>query len=192
MISWRLNRLSEPQVLPVTVAEAKAHLRIDHNDDDSLIETIIQAAAGQIDGPYGAGLILSPQDWELSLDGFPSLIELPLWPVTAIKVIEYTDADGDLQILDPSVYVFDLSSNPARIARDYNKQWPIVRRVLSNVRIEFTAGFDTVPADLKQALLLLIGHWYENRDAAIIGTIAADTPFAFNAIIDRYRVGAFG
>lgn len=192
MISWRLNRLTEPQVLPVTLEEAKGHLRVDHSDDDGLIETIIEAAAGQINGPYGAGLVLSPQDWELSLDGFPCLIELPLWPVSAIKSIQYTDQAGDIQTLDPSVYVSDLSSNPARIARDYNKQWPLVRSVLANVRIEFTAGFDTVPADLKQALLLLIGHWYENRDAAIIGTIATDTPFAFNAIVDRYRVGAFG
>ena len=195
--AWpRLTRVLAPAAPAVTLAAAKAHLRVEHAEDDGMIEGLIEAAVATIEGPAGIGIALMTQTWRLSLDGgFMAVpIELPLGPVQAVAAITYVDGDGQEQTLDPALYDLDADSRPARIDRTFGATWPAARRQLSAVKITFTAGYgDTptaVPADLRAALLLMVGHLYQNREA--VSRPMQEMPLGFTAIVERHRVGRFG
>lgn len=179
-MDWlRLKAVTSPLTQIVTLDEAREHLRIDHDDDDSYVVNLIDTAAAFIEGPNGAGIALSPRQWRYSLDHLPRLITLDLCPVISVDSITVL---GDE--VDPSSYTVDLDSTPVRIVGSY------LPTIVGNggVKILFTAGYQRVPADLKQAALLLIGHFYQNREAT--GPNLSEIPFAVSAILNRYR--AFG
>lgn len=189
----RLYRVTAPAALPVSVADAKTHLRVDHATDDALIQRLIEAAVGAIDGPPGIGIAMVSQVWRLSLDSFPcSVIELPLGPVLTVDSITYVDTAGATQTLPSGDYQTDITRNPARIAPAYGKFFPSTRLGLNAVKVQFTAGFgaaSAVPSDLKSAILLIVGNLYTNRDATVLGAAVAQLPMGVDAILDRYRVG---
>jgi uncharacterized phiE125 gp8 family phage protein len=190
----RLSQVAPLAAAPVSLGEAKLHLRVDHLTDDPLIQVLIDAAVASIAGKDGKGIPMVSQQWLLRLDAFPVVIGFPMWPVISVDEVAYTDPAGASQILASSEYQTDLTGNPARLAPAYGKSWPAIRAVLGAVRIKFTAGYASaslVPADLRQAVLLLVGHLYTNRDAAVLGVAVADLPHGVDAILDRYRVGRF-
>jgi uncharacterized phiE125 gp8 family phage protein len=188
----RLRRITAPPALPVTLAEAKAHLRVDHADEDTLISTYVDAATAHVEGPHGIGIALVEQQWELTLDGFPTVIYLPIYPVLSVDAVEYIDGDGVTQTV--ASFQSDTASNPARITPDDGASWPPPKRVLNAVTIRFTTGYApdglnyqaNIPQDLKNAIQLLVGHWYEHREA--VGTATAEMPLAVESILSRYRV----
>ena len=190
MIEWRVQRTKAPVADVVTVDEVKEQSRIDNNAEDALVNRLIKAAVESIEGDYGMGLALAEQEWELKLDRFPHIIEVPIYPVKAIDAIEYMDQDGATETLDPSRYRVDLVSNPARITREYNEVWPLTRRVTNAVTIKFTAGFQSIPEDLRHAIILMVAHWYEHREPVVVGTTAAEVPMSAQSLLNRYRVVA--
>lgn len=196
-MEWRLKRTVDPPVLPVSVSEAKDQSRIDTTAEDALVERLINAAVDHIEGPYGIGVCLVEQTWELQLDYFHQLIQLPLSPVLTVEKIEYEDGDGAIQTVDASTYRVDTHSNPARISLEWNQSWPLPRRVAGAVTVTFQAGYAqdgsgdytaNVPDSLRHAVLLLAAHWYEHREAAITGTITSEMPIAIDALLSKYRV----
>jgi uncharacterized phiE125 gp8 family phage protein len=112
-----LTIITAPATTPVSLAEAKAHLNVDHTDDDTLIQLIIEAATAHCDGPVGfLGRALVSQQWQLTLDEFPeNEIKIPLPPLIAVNSIEYDDVDGAEQTVDPTTYTVDLTSEPGWI-----------------------------------------------------------------------------
>lgn len=179
---------------PITLSEAKQHCRVDFADDDALITGLIGAALSEMEGPNGAGLALMPQEWKLSLDCFPRVIEIPMMPVTGVTSIAYTDTDGVVQALDSSAYKVDIDSFPARITPAYGTSWPATRWETGAVKIVFGAGYANaagVPDDLKAALKLIISHRYENRESVSAGTSFHEVPDTARGILDRYAVGRF-
>ena len=207
-MSWtRLARVTAPSGDIVTLGEAKAHLRVDFADDDDLIGGLIEAAIGAIDGPKGVGVCLLTQQWRLSLDGLPCTgswwrrepsmrrsIEIPLSPVISVDEITYLDLGGVRQTLDASLYVYDLDAKPLRIERAFGQVWPQARHQPGSVKVTFTAGFGEdatgIPADLKAAMKLLIGHYYVHREA-VVGVDNRDSsaplPLGVDLILNRYR-----
>ncbi len=202
-MSWaRLARVTAPQGSPLALADLKRHLRVDYTDDDALIEGYARAALAQIEGPRGAGICLLTQQWRLSLDGLPCRggwrrepsIEIPMGPVVSIDGVTYLDTSGDLQTLDPALYVYDLDARPVRIVRAFQQSWPACQPQPGSVKVTFTAGFGdkpgNVPHDLKVAAMLLVGHWYEHREA-VVGVDARDSstplPLGVDRILDAYR-----
>ena len=202
MNEWlRLALVTAPASTAVSLVEAKRQLRITHSDDDAYITTLISAATAFVEGPHGAGICLTPQTWRLSLDYFPCEIVIPLGPVTAITKITYTDADNDtviyyttniLEVGAVSSIRADYDSQPCRLwpARDH--AWPAVNVEPGGVKVTFSVGYATTPADLKHALLLLINHFYEHREAALdtgakFGLL--ELPFGVETILNRYRPG---
>lgn len=172
-----------PTVHPVSAAEALAHVREDAAEQSGLIEGLIAAAAEVVQ--ERAGRALSVQGWTQKLDGFPSGdIVLPVGPVTAVTSISYLDAAGVSQVLSTSAYSVDTASIEARI-RPVDA-WPQTSDAMNSVTIVWTAG-GNCPAALKQAILLLVGHWYENRAAAIAAPGAAEIPLGVKALIDSKR-----
>jgi len=196
MIEWNLKRTVAPPENPVTTAEVKSQARIDTTAEDSLIDRLISAATASIEGPYGIGIALVEQTWELKLDWFPLEIQLPLYPVLSVESIKYIDTEGTEQTLDSSVYRVDTHSNPARITLEWNETWPSTRLISNAVTVTFKAGYAVegsdyqanVPQDLRHAITLLVAHWYENREAVSTNATPNRMPMAADAILERYRV----
>lgn len=214
MNPWlRLTQL-EATAAPVALDLARKHLRVYHTDEDTCIQTLVDAAVAFIEGPNGIGLALSPQKWRLSLDSFYTryggvgygngygysyigglngAIAIPLGPVTSVESISYADDTGATHTLPPTSYVVDVETSPSRVTPPYGGMWPITIAFPGAVKIDFTAGFAKAPADIVAAILLLVGHWFENREAVKAGERAAaiEVPFTVDAILDKYRVGRF-
>lgn len=190
--------LTPPTEEPLTLAEAKAHLRVDSTDDDAYISSLI-IVARQYAETYTARAI-SLATYLFSLDEFPDgQIVLPNPPVQSIESITYIDADGVEQSLGEGSYDVDFNHEPCRIAPAFNTSWPGTRAVPAAVKITFTAGYpgvgsgsaeeSTIPASIKQACLLMIGHLYENREQ-VADRQMYEVPQAAQALLGMNSWGA--
>ena len=186
-----LKLITPPVAYPVTLAEAKAHLRVDHNDEDALITTFLAASTDFCEAFLGRALM--PQTWELVLDQFPTNeIKLPKPPLIEVLSVQYDDGAGDLQSY--TSYSMDNVSEPGWIVPDGS--WPGTFDGINAVRIRYRAGYfvsdsptDTkVPDDLKAAVLLYMGSLYANRETIITGTIAAQVPWSAEQLLRRKRI----
>ncbi|MGE5553301.1 MAG: head-tail connector protein [Betaproteobacteria bacterium] len=188
--------ITPPDVEPVTLQEAKAHLRIDGTEEDALITALITAAREYCEACQSRAYL--EQTWELVLDAFPkeAYIELPRPPLRSIVSVKYIDKDGAETTWDPTNYVVDTASQPGRLVLAYGKTWPAVTLRPAGVRVQYKAGYGTaasaVPARVRQAMLLLIGHWYEHRETVNIGNIVTEIPMAAEALLWQDRVVTFG
>jgi hypothetical protein len=178
-----------PSVLPVTLAEAKAQVRVDHSDEDSKIDALIAAAVSYLDGRSGVlGRCLVTQTWELTLDSFPDEeIELPIGPVQSVTSITYVDTFGAEQTISASDYYVDTTSLSAWVVPEV--AWPDTMPAANAVTVRFVAGTSSaeVPAAIKHAVLLLVAHWYENRQPIAVGLSVAAMPMAVDALIAPFR-----
>lgn len=182
--------LTGPTAEPVTLDEAKRHLRVeaDITDDDALITALIVAAREGAEHLTGRALLA--QTWELALDAFADEISLPHPPLTGVTSIQYVDPDGALQTLAADDYLLDSHSTPVRLTPAYGVCWPDTRRQANAVLIRYTAGYAdaaSVPAEIKSWMLLRIGMLYENRESVIVGERIAEVPFV-DRLLDRHRV----
>ena len=173
----------------VSTSEAKAHLRVFHSDDDSYIDDLIAAATDWLAGEESwLGRAVSSASWELALDGFPSgKIELPRPPLVSVEGVFYSPSDGSSEAELADYRVVGVGTKDgASLYPVFGQTWPDAAREEGSVRIEFTAGYEDPPSSVKHAALLLIGHWYENREAA--SEIKIETlPLAVDALLMPYR-----
>jgi uncharacterized phiE125 gp8 family phage protein len=182
-----------PAVEPVGLVEAKLHLRVDIDDDDSLITSLISAARESVEKQ--GSLTLISTGLVARTKAFASEMLLPRPPLISVDALKYVDADGVLQTLDANEYQVSNGSHPGRIWRAYGASWPATRDQPQAVQVEYTAGFgdaaEDVPAALRQAMLLLIGAWYEHREEIITGTIVSrlPAPAAAKHLISNWRSG---
>lgn len=189
-----LNQTAAPSETPVTLGEAKAHLRVDHSDEDALITSLIAAATEHLDGRRGyLGRCLITQSWEYRLHCFPrsGVIELPLPPLQNVASVKYLDDAGVEQTLIANTdYVVDSATYYGQVRRAYNVVWPFARLEDYAVRIVFAAGFGdaaAVPQPIKNALLMMIGHLYEHREAVTEGGLV-EMPLAARWLLGPYRI----
>lgn len=182
-----------PSLEPVSLAEAKAHLRVDTNDDDALIGALITAAVTHLDGWSGIlGRALVTQTWQETLSAFPAcgLLRLRLAPVQSVEAILYRDAANAERTLSPSLYEGPLADDfGPYVALAANQVWPATYERRDAVTVRYVCGYGDpadVPAPVKQAMLLMIGDWYANRETLTSGTALA-LPFAANALLAPLR-----
>lgn len=177
----------------ITVEKLKARLRVDHADEDVLLADLLKGAVARIDGPSGIGFAMMGQTWRKSLDCFPyCTILLPGAPVKSIAAVTYLDVNGDEQTVDPADYRLDVDAEPARLEPAFGKSWPASRFVKGAVKIDYVLGENDaadVPADLIDAVCLLVAHRYENREAVAEGAMSA-VPLGFESIVREYQRGA--
>lgn len=175
---------------PVTLAEAKAQCSIDADDTtfDTLLTGYITAARGYVE--RYTGHILLRREMTATLDRFPCgsrYAELPWRPIASVDGIAYTDTDSADQAFED--FTAMLGRYPLRIWAASGASWP---STLDNsaVTVTFTAGYAAgdEPAELLQAMLLLIGHWFEVRETVNVGNIVSEVPFATKALMDIHRV----
>lgn len=176
-------------VEPITTAEAKLHLRVDVSDDDTLIAALITAAREFAE--HYTGRAFAPQTLEVALDCFPvyedDYIDLDLPPVATITSVKYTDEAGTEQTIAGSSYALSLYGDSRRLAPTYNVYWPATQAVPDAVRIRYVTGYTTLPKAAKAALLLLIGHLYENRQA--VSTLSLDEiPMGARSLLDTIKI----
>lgn len=185
-----LVQTSNPAAEPLTVAEAKAHLRVDGSADDVLIGSLILTSRLHVEAALGLALI--SQGWKLVLDTWPKAgdVLLPLWPIIEIGEVRVLAADGASAVVDPDAYIVDIASRPCRIIRC--GMLPAPGRIRGGIEIDLTTGFGDsagdVPATIRQALLLLVAHWYERRDPLEIGAPETRIPDAVSSLLEPYRI----
>lgn len=154
------ERLAPLPALPVTLAEAKAYCRSE-DDDDAIVEGLISAAVEPLDGPAGTlGRCLMPQTWRQPFAGFRDRLPLPV-PVIAVAEVTYLDSYGTMKTLDPAFYQLVDSAGLPYVARAKGFAWPAtVEADRAAVFVTFSAGYETFPNPIKQAILLDVRRAY--------------------------------
>ena len=183
--------LNAPSSEPVSLSEAKMFLRVEHDDDDDLIAALTAAARVHVEAQTRRALIT--QTWRLIRDVWPAggalpILPVPLREVTAIGVY---DADGMIHALDVDDFHIDTVSAPAILAFERGAvQAP--GRLNAGIEIDIEVGYgdagEDVPAPLRQAIKLLVAHWYENRRIIAASGEVASLPASVSALIAPFRV----
>jgi len=177
---------TEPAVEPVTSTEAKVHLRVDHTDEDSLITILIQAARETVEQRTNRSLIT--QSRTIKLDTFPygNVLYIPYAPLISITSIKYYDTTDTEVTLSNTLYWVDTNSNIPRVV--IKDSWPATYDRPNAVEIIYSAGYGAsganVPKPLKQAMYLIIGHLYENREQ--VGDVRHELPFGADVLMSPY------
>lgn len=169
---------------PVSLFDAKAHLRVEHTEDDALIADYIQAARSHVESLTSRTLVsTSRTDY---FDEWEECFVLTWAPVSAVSSVKYLDLDGVLQTASTSLYRVDTASLKARIELEFGQIWPPARCAINAIQINYTSGA-AVPAALKQAILFGVGHFYEQRVPVGAGSLA-ELPHSVSALCAPYRV----
>lgn len=191
-MSYSLTLITPATEEPLTVDDAKLHCRVDHTDEDTLFETLILAARETAEDRTGRQLCTAT--WELKRDAFPGAGEpllLPRVPLQSITSIKYIDSAGTEQTWGSSNYQASLSREPGRIVPAFATPWPVARLIADAVRVRYASGYGTaaaVPAGLKAAMRLLVGHWYANREEVAAG-VGGEVPMAAAALLLQFAYG---
>lgn len=178
---------------PITTAEAKLHLNLDDSScDSSLVSSLIIAARRWCEERLCQQFVTATIT--LTLDHFPcregGLIEFPRSPLISVDAaspivsVKYYDSSNVQQTLIASKYDYDLTSKPGRLRPSYGNYWPTTYSRMGAVEIKYTAGYGAaaaVPQTIKQAILLLVGHWYANREP--IGTVGKQIEFTVDSLL---------
>jgi uncharacterized phiE125 gp8 family phage protein len=193
-----LKLYSGPAGEPVLLSEAKQHLRVDISTDDTYIEALIKVARETCETITRRALI--SQTWDMVLDEFPALdwISFPFPPLQSVTSVSYTTLAGVTSTVSSSTYVVDTYSEPGRLRLKSGYAWPgDSLKELAGVTIRFVCGYGlirtSVPESIRQAMLLLIGHYYENREQVVIGQGVSiqKLPQGFEALLWPYRLVSF-
>ncbi len=158
-----------PATEPVTLAEAKLSVRVEtaFTADDDLLTGYIKAARQWCEQFANRAYIT--QTITLKMDRFQRQTKLPRSPLISVSSINYIDTAGDSQLLSTDIYAVDTISEPGLVTLKHNQSFPATRREHHAVTIVYIAGYGAaadVPQTAKQAILLLVAHWYEHRYAA--------------------------
>jgi uncharacterized phiE125 gp8 family phage protein len=195
-----VTRVTGPAVEPLTVAEAKLHLRVDTTEDDTYIGTLITAAREWVENYLDRTLITT--QLILRAAEFPTEeLDLPRPPMIAsgtatAVVVTYTLADTTTATLSTALYRVDRTSTPGNVAPIINGTWPSdVIEDANAVAVTYWAGYGptsaSVPAKIRHACLMLIGHWYDRRSAVLTGTISKPIEFAVESLLASNNWGQY-
>lgn len=188
-----LTRYTQPVVEPVSLLEAKAQCRVDTNDDDAYIASLIAAARTYVEDILDVSLM--PQTWEARYDAFPLWeIILPRPPMASGTVtVTYRDEAGASQVITSATNAFqiDMYATPGRIYPNYQDVWPAVRGDENSVTVRWQAGYSgSVPQTIKHMIMLLVAHWYETRQPVSQGS-QMPIPNTFETLLSASGWGGY-
>ncbi|WP_411035100.1 head-tail connector protein [Shinella sp. BYT-45] len=184
-----IAELLPPAAEPITLAEAKAHLRLDTNDEDGLLTALIRTARQYLEAETGLCLIVRPL--RLYLDRWPGerVIQIARGPVQAIETVTVYDALGEPVAVDAAGHVLDGAARPARLLLPRR---PAAERAVNGIEIDFTAGFGEsgadVPDTLKRALLLHVAAMYELRGVLAPDAQPGAVPPGYDRLVAPHRL----
>jgi uncharacterized phiE125 gp8 family phage protein len=176
---------------PVTYEEVVNHLRVDADDEEELVRGLIDAATAYFDGYYGViGRALVTQTWVQKYDGWDAKMYLPVYPVASVTSVVYANTSGGSTTVTSTDYALYTDDCGDYVEFDQAYSYPTVSTESGpKVTITYVAGtaVSAVPAAIKQAMLLLIGHWFAQRETVNVGNISGELAFTTNALIAPYR-----
>lgn len=175
--------------LAISLADAKAHLKVDVADDDTLITAYITAATEMAEQATGRAIM--PQTWELTLDAFPDAFEITRIPALSVTSLKYWDATGTQQTLGTGLYTLDNADDyaSAYVVPAYGGTWPTAREQINAVALRYVAGYAAaanVPDSIKAWIKLQVGAMYENRQ--LEGAVQTHALGFADRLLDRYKV----
>ncbi len=205
-----LRLISAPAVEPLSLAETKTYLRVDAVDEDAYISGLIVTARMWVEKRIARAFIT--QTWDYIMDAWPGsqpngwwdgvregpvtgssrrAVELPLPPLQSVASVQtYDDAD-QITLFDASRYLVDTTRIPGRLVLRSNQVWPSVTRAANGIEIRFIAGYgdnaSDVPGAFKQALYILVAHWFENRVQVNGQNLPQSAPLAVEALLTPFR-----
>lgn len=194
MAVYWLKQIAAPSSEPISMTTARLHLRLDtsgsppSHPDDSLVSSLITAVRQNAED-Y-TGLKIAFGTYESKADSFKDFeIGLQTWPVTAVSSVSYVDLEGNAQTLASSEYTLDTFTRPARLKA--TTTFPAAKEVT----IRFTAGFTDgqspnpypIPKPLESAMLLMLGHLYDNREAVSMDQ-SYERPLGATYLMNPYRI----
>lgn len=171
-----LVEVTAPTTYPITVADAKEHLRIGGTAEDALLTAYIAAATAEAQVWCNRQFVTATYDW--FLDGFPAggcAFRVPRAPLQSVTTLKYTDENGTQQTWTSTNYTVDTNTAPARIVEAWDVAWPSIRDVPNAVEIRIVTGYGaigSVPNAVKHALKMMVGAMYEDRESQQLTTFS--------------------
>lgn len=197
-----LTRQTNPAVEPVTLAEAKAHCRVDSTADDAYVQALIRAAREWVEAYLDRTLVHT--QWVMRFDRLPPSgiepVELPRPPMvvsgtaTAVSVT-FTAEAGATGSWSSAEFRVDRYSTPGTVQPVYGGTYPAHRHDDNSVSVTWWAGYGAdgtaVPAAIRHAMLMLVAFWYDNRSTVLVGSISKELEFAVSSLLDSQRWGQY-
>lgn len=181
---------------PVTTAQMREHLVVEHTNDNTYIDMLISAA--RLAAETFCARQFMQATWEYRLDGdFPHEILLPRPPLKQVNSIKYIDTNGDTQMLASAIYQVDTYTEPGRVKTAYNQSWPSVRTDEYNtIVINYDTGYGTatsdVPDNIRHAIMMHVAEAYENRRTPKEARQWRSMPAAVELALWPYRCSFWG
>lgn len=203
-----LRTIRKPASEPVGLDEASQFIRQVDDGDNRVVERLINAARIHVEDYTRRCLVTRTleatfdewpracRDWGTRRVQEPELL-LPGSPLASVVSLKHIDLDGVLQLVDPGIYRVVLNQEPGRVRRAKNALWPDTSDEPDSIVVTYQAGYgedDDVPADAKLAVLMLVAHWYENREAVDVSTGGTVTrvPQGWEQIVQNLTVPRVG
>ena len=197
-MSYYWKKTTDALTEPITTAQAKAALNIDHTDDDTLIGVYIAQARKKVETDTGRAFI--NQTMTLYADSFSEfdkgIIYLPRAPLVSVTTIKYYNSSNVQTTWSSAEYQVDTGHEPGRVTTVSGYSYPTVYDRLNPVEIAYVVGYGAdaslivnCPGEMMAALYMLIGHMYENREAVALGTIASKVPNGYDELVGSVQLG---
>ena len=188
---YTLTRTSEPPILPITLTEAKEHLRVFHASDDVQIDMYLRAAVNRAQDRTGRQMVEC--GWLFQMPCWPAgkIINLPVSPLKSVESVVYLQPDDMYETIDPSDY--HVITELGAIWRT-SGNWPTLGEERPDaVQISYTAGHmatgaDSIPDELKVGILQSLWHYYDHRGEVESGPVSS-IPKSAESIFDSFNVG---
>jgi len=192
----RIELVTAPAADVLSLADTKAHMRIEHDNDDTLLFGLINTATAYLDVTGALGKAMINQTWAEWVSPNPSTVTLSLGPVQSVSAVKYYDTNNALQTATLSNFYVLGTSGKTTIKPKPNVTWPTTFQRDDAIKIEYVIGYgasaNDVPATVRHAMLMLVAHWYENREAELIGVNSKTLPFGFDDLIGMERATWYG
>ncbi len=204
VVTNRLKLVTDTEPETITLEELMAQVRVDAHDEDDLLGALIVAARKHTEKRIGRKI--RKQTWRMQLAHFPWKDELylPYPPFVAIEHVKFTDRDGDLNtshdinsspVVTSTTFSFEVDTEPGFIFLNPSAAWPTDSLFTGlPVEIQFQCGLEApLDKDLYQAMLMLAGHWFQHREAVVIGSLGqmnalstGTVPMGYEALVEKF------